>query len=95
MYFYKLNLANICRMKINKHTIFCQKHILNFEINITCVNVVFNFINPLKGWREILGLIDKDKTFKNSIFFNLENSIFFLREERSGQALLSVYPLHG
>lgn len=81
-------------MKINKHTIFCQKHILNFEINITCVNVVFNFINPLKGWREILGLIDKDKTFKNSIFFNLENSIF-LREERSGQALLSVYPLHG
>lgn len=94
MYFYKLNLANICRMKINKHTIFCQKHILNFEINITCVNVVFNFIKPLKGWREILGLIDKDKTFKNSIFFNLENSIF-LREERSGQALLSVYPLHG
>lgn len=56
-------------MKINKHTIFCQKHILNFEINITCVNVVFNFIKPLKGWREILGLIDKDKTFKNSIFF--------------------------
>lgn len=60
-------------MKINKHTIFCQKHIWNFEINITCVNVVFNFINTLKGWREILGLIDKDKTFKNSIFFNLEN----------------------
>lgn len=56
-------------MKINKHTIFCQKHILNFEINITCVNVVFNFIKPLKGWREILGLIDKDKTFKKSIFF--------------------------
>lgn len=60
-------------MKINKHTIFCQKHIWNFEINFTCVNVVFNFIKPLKGWREILGLIDKDKTFKKSIFFNLEN----------------------
>lgn len=38
-----------------------------------CKCGVYNFIKPLKGWREILGLIDKDKTFKNSIFLNLEN----------------------
>lgn len=43
---------------------------------------MFNFIKLLKGWREILGLIDKDKIFKNLIFFLFGKLNFFKRREK-------------